>query len=86
VLQLAEQYNISFMEVSARENVNVDESFVLLAKQIKDKNIEQVENSPTLNEDEEQNKQQKIPENLKQKSIKLNELNTNKKSDSKCCS
>lgn len=70
------------MEVSARENVNIDEAFVLLAKQIKDKNIEQVENSPTLNREESE------VENSKQKSIKLNEdINSNnKKSDSKCCS
>jgi GTPase SAR1 family protein len=35
--ELAQQYNIPFMEVSAKENINISEVFMTLGKGIKEK-------------------------------------------------
>ena len=35
--QLADQYNVSFFETSAKQNLNIDAAFQKLSKQIKEK-------------------------------------------------
>ena len=70
------KYSIKIYEASAKDNINVNETFIYLVDKMQQLGIGQIEKSSLEEEDEINNKK---------KNIKLNNIDSNKKSNKKGC-
>lgn len=70
------KYSIKIYEASAKDNINVNETFIYLVDKMQQLGIGQIEKSSLEEEDEINNKK---------KNIKLNNIESNKKSNKKGC-
>ena len=70
------KYSIKIYEASAKDNINVNETFIYLVDKMQQLELGQIEKSSLEEEDEINNKK---------KNIKLNNIDSNKKSNKKGC-
>ena len=70
------KYSIKIYEASAKDNINVNETFIYLVDKMQQLGLGQIEKSSLEEEDEINNKK---------KNIKLNNIDSNKKSNKKGC-